>query len=139
MGSAALPLVNKGIFHNLPTFSPDIKGLTAIVTGANGISGFHTLRVLLESPERWIKIWAASRRPPPKDMMALLTEEERSRVEHVAVDFLNTPEEIAKQLTSKSVKADYIFFYSYAQPPPAPGEAIWSNSQELTDTNCAYS
>ena len=39
MGSKSLPLQDKGIYHNLPTFSKDIKGLTAIVTGANGISG----------------------------------------------------------------------------------------------------
>lgn len=43
MGSKGLPLQQKGIYHNLPTFSKDIKGLTAIVTGANGISGFHTM------------------------------------------------------------------------------------------------
>lgn len=24
-----------------------------------GISGFHTMRVLLENPNRWKKIWAA--------------------------------------------------------------------------------
>jgi hypothetical protein len=59
MGSEQLPLQNKGIYKNLPSFSSDIKGLTAIVTGANGISGFHTMRVLLESPERWKKVWAA--------------------------------------------------------------------------------
>ncbi|TKA45528.1 hypothetical protein B0A54_04067 [Friedmanniomyces endolithicus] len=120
-GSEQLPLQNKGIFHNLPTFSPELKDLTAIVTGANGISGFHTMRVLLESPQRWKKVWAASRRPPPEEMMALLSEEQRARVEHVACDFLAKPEEIAAQLKDKGVKAEYIFFYSYAQPKPKPG------------------
>lgn len=110
MGSASLPLQTKGIFRNLPTFSPDITGLTALVTGANGISGFHTMRVLLESPERWKKVWAASRRPPPKEMMDLLTPDQRSRVEHVACDFLTEPGEIAKQLKDKGVTADYVFF-----------------------------
>ena len=137
MGSERLPLQNKGIYRNLPTFSPDIKGLTAIVTGANGISGFHTMRALLESPERWTKVWAASRRPPPKEMMALLTEDQRSRVEHVACDFLSSGEEIAKQLKDKNVTADYVFFYSYAQPKPKPGMPAWSNAQELADTNTA--
>lgn len=56
---AKYPLQNKGIYKNLPQFDPEVKGLTAIVTGANGISGFHTMRVLLESPNRWKKIWAA--------------------------------------------------------------------------------
>lgn len=136
MGSERLPLQNKGIFKNLPSFSPDIKGLTAIVTGANGISGFHTMRVLLESPERWKKVWAASRRPPPKEMMNLLTQDQRSRVEHIALDFLSKPEDIAKQLQDKGVQADYVFFYSYAQPKPEEGKPAWSNAQELSDVNC---
>lgn len=136
MGSAHLPVQTKGIFHSLPTFSSDIKDLTAIVTGANGISGFHTMRVLLESPQRWKKVWAASRRPPPKEMMDLLPAEHRSRVEHVACDFLSKPEEIAQQLKEKNVTADYVFFYSYAQPKPAPGAPAWSNAQELVDVNC---
>ncbi len=137
MGSERLPLQNKGIFKNLPSFDPEIKGLTAIVTGANGISGFHTMRVLLESPDRWKKVWAASRRPPPKEMMALLTDDQRSRVEHVACDFLTKPEEIAEQLKQKNASADYVFFYSYAQPKPDPGKPAWSNAQELVDTNTA--
>ena len=136
MGSERYPLRSSGIFHNLPTFSPDIKGLTAVVTGANGISGFHTMRVLLESPQRWKKIWAASRRPPPEEMMSLLTDDQRSRVEHVACDFLSKPEDIAQALKEKGVTADYVFFYSYLQPKPKPGAAAWSNAQELADTNC---
>lgn len=68
--------------------------------------------------------------------MALLTPEQRARVEHVACDFLSSPEEIANQLKAKGVKADVIFFYSYAQPRPKPGAAPWSNAQELLDTNC---
>ena len=51
-----------------------------------------------------------SRRPPPKEMMNLLTEDQRSRVEHVACDFLSEPEDIAKQLQEKDVTADYVFF-----------------------------
>ncbi|KAK5137165.1 hypothetical protein LTR08_000670 [Meristemomyces frigidus] len=137
MGSEALPVQTKGIFHSLPTFSPDIKDLTAIVTGANGISGFHTMRVLLESPQRWTKVWAASRRPPPKEMMDLLPPEHRERVEHVACDFLTEPEDIARQLKAKGITdVDAVFFYSYLQPKPKPGAPVWSNAQELVDTNC---
>src|ERR1700722_380481 len=136
MGSKHLPLKDSGIFKNLPTFSPDIKGLTAIVTGANGISGFHTMRVLLESPQRWKKVYAISRRPPPPEMMALLPEEHRSRVQHVASDFLSKPQDIAKALTDAKVTADVIFFYSYAQPKPKPGSGAWSNAQELVEVNC---
>lgn len=34
-------IVSKNIYHGLPAFSDDVAGLTAIVTGANGISGDH--------------------------------------------------------------------------------------------------
>ncbi|KAK5684168.1 hypothetical protein LTS10_004032 [Elasticomyces elasticus] len=135
--SEQMPLQTRGIFRNLPTFSSDLKDLTAIVTGANGISGFHTMRVLLESPQRWKKVWGASRRPPPEEMMALLSDEQRARVEHVALDFLSKPEEIASKLEAKGVTGDYVFFYSYAQPRPKPGQGAWSNAQELADTNTA--
>jgi nucleoside-diphosphate-sugar epimerase len=138
MGSERLPLQNKGIFRNLPTFDDGIKDLTAIVTGANGISGFHTMRVLLESPQRWKKVWAASRRPPPEAMMKLLPQEQRDRVEHVALDFLSEPGDIAKALKEKGVSADVVFFYSYAQPAPKPGAGAWSNAQELVDVNCEF-
>jgi nucleoside-diphosphate-sugar epimerase len=136
MGSAGLPLQKRGIFNNLPTFDPSIRGKTAIVTGANGISGFHTLRALLDSPERWTKVWAASRRPPPPEMMGLLLEDARSRVEHVACDFLAEPKDIANQLREKGVTADAIFFYSYAQPKPKDAGPVWSNAEELVEINC---
>ncbi|KIV96338.1 hypothetical protein PV10_00219 [Exophiala mesophila] len=137
MGSAAYPVQQKGIYHNLPTFDPSITGLTAIVTGANGISGFHTMRVLLESPKRWSKVYALSRRPPPKSMMALLTEDQRSRVQHVAADFLEDPQKLADAMSGAGIKADYIFFYSYLQPKPPPGAAVWSNVDELVKVNSA--
>lgn len=135
MGSERYPVHQKDIFHNLPTFDPGITGLTAIVTGANGISGFHTLRVLLESPERWSKVYALSRRPPPQEMLGLLSESERSRLQHVAVDFLEDPSKIAQVLRSVGVTTDYIFFYSYLQPKPDPGAAVWSNAEELVKVN----
>lgn len=137
MGSEALPLHNNGIFKNLPTFSPEIQGLTAIVTGANGISGFFTMRVLLENPNRWRKIWTLSRSPPPKEMMDLLRPEQRDRVEHIKVDFLGKPEDIADALKAKGVTADAVFFYSYLQPKTTiKGSHPWANAQELADVNC---
>ncbi|GIZ48325.1 hypothetical protein CKM354_001139100 [Cercospora kikuchii] len=137
MASQGRPTQNRGIFHSLPTFDESIKNKTAIVTGANGISGFHTMRALLDSPERWTKVWAASRRPPPPEMMELLPKEARSRVEHVACDFLSSPEDIAKQLQEKGVTADYVFFYSYAQPTPKEGAPVWSNAEELVEINAS--
>lgn len=70
-----------------------------------------------------------SRRPPPEEMMALLPQDQRDRVEHVACDFLSKPEEIAKQLKEKNVTGDYIFFYSYAQPKPDPGKPVSPHNQ----------
>lgn len=136
MGSERYPLRNSGIYHNLPTFDPSLKDLTAIITGANGISGFSTLRSLLDSPQRWSKIYAVSRSPPHADMLALLTPEQRARVHHVACDFLEPPATIAQKLQAAHiVHADYIFFYSYLQPRPAPGSAPWANADELVRVN----
>jgi hypothetical protein len=137
MSSSSLPLHNNGIFKNLPTFPTSVQDLTAIITGANGISGFFTMRVLLQSPQRWQKIWTLSRSPPPPELMALLTPEQRDRVEHVAVDFLGKPEDIAKAMSEKGVTADAVFFYSYMQPKTkVKGKHPWSNAQELVDVNC---
>lgn len=138
MGSEGLPVRNSGIYHSLPQFDPSIKDLTAIITGANGISGFQTLRALLDSPQRWAKIYAISRRPPPPEMMSLLTKEQQSRVQHVASDFLKPASEVAEALKAGGVsKVDYVFFYSYLQPPPPKGSAPWSNAEELTKVNTA--
>lgn len=120
---------SKGIYHGLPVFSPDLKDLTAIITGANGISGHHALRVLSQSPERWTKIYCLSRRPP------YIEGGLPSNAEHIALDFLTSPEEIAKVLAEKGVTADYVFFYSYVQPPPVSGKGIWSDAQEMVRVN----
>lgn len=137
MGSEQYPVRNVGIYRNLPDFDPSIKDLTAIITGASGISGFHTLRALLDAPGRWSKIYAVSRSPLPKDMLGLLQPEQRSRVQHVACDLLNSPEDIAKTLEHSNVTADYIFFYSYLQPRPSPGSAPWTNADELVQVNAS--
>lgn len=105
---------SQGIYHGLPTYD-SIKPQVAIITGANGISGFHTLRVLADAPERWSKIYALSRRPPPPRLMDLLGSG-RERVEHVACDFLSSSDEIAKATKGKIQHVDAIFFYSYLQP-----------------------
>jgi NAD(P)-dependent dehydrogenase (short-subunit alcohol dehydrogenase family) len=88
---------SKGIFHGLPTF-PDVTGkkYSAIVTGANGITGTYIVRALAEAPERWGAIYALSRRPP-NDRVA-------DNVKHLSVDFLSSPEDIAKQLKQQISK-----------------------------------
>ncbi|PGH11169.1 hypothetical protein AJ79_05011 [Helicocarpus griseus UAMH5409] len=123
---------SKGIYHGLPVFpeSEDRKGLTAIVTGANGLSGSHMVRVLAESPERWANVYALSRRAP------VVKEGTYANVKHIEMDFLKTePEKLAKELVERGVKADYIFFYSYIQVPPKDEGSIWSDAQELCNAN----
>ncbi|MCJ1300163.1 hypothetical protein MMC08_002957 [Hypocenomyce scalaris] len=120
---------SKGIYYGLPTFPADLKNLKAIVAGANGISGQHMIRAMSQEPERWSEIYALSRRPP-LDKGSL-----GPRTQHVPVDFLTAPEEIAKILKENNVQADYVFFFAYLQPPPKPGQSLWSNAEELCEVN----
>ena len=91
-----------GYFHGLPTFpdKPEYQNLTAIVTGANGISGYHMVKCLAASPERWSKIYSLSRRPPPDYFFDGLGEG-AERVEHVEADFLAKPEVLSAMLKKK--------------------------------------
>lgn len=76
---------------------PKEVGLTAIVTGANGISGYHMVKVLAAAPGRWDKIYCLSRRPPPVYFFEGLGEG-ASRVKHVSADFLEEPTNVADTL-----------------------------------------
>lgn len=127
--SKAQKVYSKGIYHGLPDLSWAPKGLTAVVTGANGISGAHMVKALGESPDRWSKIYALSRRPPsgiwPKT------------VEHVPVDFLESPEKIAQILKEKNIKPDYVFFFSYVLITDENGALQWGD-QRLVDQNSKH-
>lgn len=120
---------SKDIYHGLPVYPDDVKGLSAIITGANGISGHYMLRVLSQSPRRWSKIYCLSRRPPyiPGGLP--------DNAEHIAIDFLKDPSEIGKVLQNKGVKADYVFFFAYLQPAPKEGKGLWSDAKEMTRVN----
>ena len=134
MGSIDQPssqtVYSKGIYHGLPDLSYAPRGMTAVVTGANGISGAHMIRVLAEDPERWTKIYALSRRPPsgtwPKT------------VEHIPLDFLKSPEQIAKVLQERNIKPDYVFFFSYVLVVDDNGALQWGD-QRLVDKNSEFS
>ncbi|GKT43481.1 short chain dehydrogenase sirQ [Colletotrichum spaethianum] len=128
MSSSSAYLRQVGIHRNLPTFNESITGLTAIITGANGISGFNTMRALLDSPQRWQTIYGLSRRPPPESMMALLSHEARSRIKIVTCDFLDGPALIAKSMKLAGVRADYVFYYSYIHKD-------WSEAEALVKSN----
>ncbi|KAI1076792.1 hypothetical protein F5B20DRAFT_593790 [Whalleya microplaca] len=111
-----LTIRSDGIYHGLPVFPESLQGLTAIVTGANGISGTYMLRVLCKAPQRWTKIYALSRRPP---YLAL-----PPHVQHISMDFLQDPEILARQFRENGIKADYVFFFAYIQPQPAAGGSL---------------
>ena len=89
----------KGIYHGLPTFPDSVEGLTAIITGANGMSGQYMLQVLAESPKRWKKIYCLSRRPPA------VRERLPAHAEHIPCDFMKSPQEIGQLLKEKGVTA----------------------------------
>ncbi|KAH8897997.1 hypothetical protein GQ53DRAFT_885061 [Thozetella sp. PMI_491] len=134
-GPTTRTIYSDGIYHGLPTLPDSQQDLTAIVTGANGISGAHMVRTRhfraigrdARHPERWTKIYALSRRPPATELP--------SQVVHVPMDFLDAPEKIAENLMKQGVSADYVFFFAYIQPPPKDGGTIWSAAEELVRVN----
>lgn len=85
------------------------------------------MRVLAENPKRWSNIYALSRRPP--------TGEWPSHVQHIAMDFLTSPGQLADQLKTHNIKADYVFFFAYIQPKPEVEGQIWSAVDELVKVN----
>lgn len=97
---------DRDIFHGLPTFpdTPEYKDLTAIVTGASGISGQHMIRALADSPERWTKVYALARRPPPDYLWKKLGKQ-AGIVKHIPLDFFTKPEDMGKTLHENGVKA----------------------------------
>ncbi|OCK82028.1 hypothetical protein K432DRAFT_433754 [Lepidopterella palustris CBS 459.81] len=119
---------SKGTFHGLPSFPDhDGKKYSVIVTGANGITGAHIIRTLSESPSRWETIYGLSRKSPETTVSP--------NVKSLAIDFLKSPEEIAEKLKTNAIKADYVFFASYVQPPPKAGQGLWSDVEETERLN----
>lgn len=118
---------SRGIYHGLPTFPEDKKNLTAIVAGANGVSGAYMARALGHAPERWGKIYCMSRRPPAVKMP--------EQSEFIQSDLLKDPKELGSQLMEKGVKADYVFFFAYMQAPPKQGGGLWSDAEEMVRLN----
>lgn len=70
-------------------------------------------------------------------MLGLLHADQRSRIQHVACDFLDSGEKIAEALRAANVTATHVFFYSYLQPKPPAGQPLWSNAEELVKVNTA--
>lgn len=135
MTSSTQPLRQSGIYRNLPTFDPAIKGLKAIVCGATGISGFHTIRALLDTPERWSKIYALSRSPLSDELLAFLTDQQRSRIQHVSIDLGSSSTKIAQNFQKAGVEADYLFYYAYLSPKSGKSAMDPSAAEELVEAN----
>ncbi|KAJ5082886.1 hypothetical protein N7532_011929 [Penicillium argentinense] len=128
---------SKGSLHGLPTYPDDpcLTDLNALVTGANGISGYHMVRVLAAAPQRWSRIYCLSRRPPPENFFQDLGDG-APRVEHISVDFLSDPLHIAEALKEKIQRVDHVFFFSYMQTQQKGNVlGMWSDASALADVN----
>lgn len=135
MASDKFPLRQSGIYRNLPSFDPDLQNLHAIVCGATGISGFHTMRALLDTPRRWSKIYAVSRSPFSPALLRVLTAEQQARIQHVSIDMTGPVDDIVQALLSSNVKADYLFFFSYLQPKTSQSAMDVAMAEALIETN----
>ena len=98
MGSKAQQVYSKDIYHGLPVIGEKHRDLHAIVVGASGMSGQSQIDVLLQSPQRFKKVYALSRRPPQAGS-------DSSALQHVAVDLLQNPNETASKLKEGNVQA----------------------------------
>ncbi|KAK1924580.1 NAD(P)-binding protein [Papiliotrema laurentii] len=94
---------------------------TAIVFGANGISGIALLSHLSSQPKsQWKKIIALSRREPVLD-------HQDERIVFKSVDLLGPEEKLEQALKEAGAKdADHVFFYAYVAK---------QDEQELIDVN----
>lgn len=135
MSSASQPLRQSGIYRNLPTFDPKIKGLKAIVCGATGITGIHTIRALLDTPDRWSKVYALSRSQLSEEILQFLTEEQRARLQHISIDLSAAPEETAKTFKDHGVDAEYVFYFAYLQPRSEKSAMDPSTAEDLVESN----
>ncbi|CBF84432.1 hypothetical protein AN9028.2 [Aspergillus nidulans FGSC A4] len=81
---------------------------TALITGANGITGSAILEYLVKNTtaSEWERIIITSRSP-------LKTAVNDSRVEFIALDFSNPPEKLADQMRSQCADVTHAYFSSY--------------------------
>ncbi|KAK3673526.1 hypothetical protein LTR78_006430 [Recurvomyces mirabilis] len=120
---------SQGHCHGLPSLDDNIRGLSAIVVGASGMSGQSMVDILVQTPTRWNKIFALCRRPPKATAES---------VKHVPMDLLKTPEDNAATLSEHSVRADVVFFFGYVQLSAEERKysgASEDSAQKLADVN----
>jgi nucleoside-diphosphate-sugar epimerase len=114
---------------------PQHQGPQAIVCGSTGISGFNTIHSLLDTPDRWPAIYALSRNPLSKDQLALLTDEQQSRIQHVSIDLGSSGQNVGKSFKDAGVEADYGLYNACL--PPKTGESAMdpSTADYLVEAN----
>ncbi|GAA5874724.1 hypothetical protein JCM8547_005194 [Rhodosporidiobolus lusitaniae] len=95
---------------------------TALVFGANGVSGLALLNALTSKPSsEWKKIIAVSRRPA-------VLEHNDDRVEFVSVDLLSSHEELVEKLKKAGAEeTTHVAFYAYVAK---------QDETELIEVNC---
>lgn len=98
MANSTQQVYSNGIYHGLPVIEDSHHGFSAIVVGASGMSGQSQIDVLLQSPRRFKKVFALSRRAPQIG-------EKSSALQHVPVDLLKDPSETAGALKAAQVEA----------------------------------
>jgi hypothetical protein len=91
---AKIEIENDGIYRGLPVYDASYHGKTALVAGANGISGSHMLKAMSRHPEIWSHVYALSRRPPQMNLPPKFAK----NVSHHAIDLLTTSEQVGKEL-----------------------------------------
>lgn len=94
--SSVQQVYSNSIYHGLPVIDPSQRNFKAIVVGASGMSGQSMIDVLTESPDRWSKVYAMSRRPPQTSSV---------NVQHVPLDLLKDTKDIASTLIENGVQA----------------------------------
>ena len=116
---------NDGPYCGLPDY-PGIHGQTAIVVGANGISGQYMLRQLAKHPQRWTKVFSLSRRLPQGFDVP--------QIQHVSVDLLAGVDSIQQALEVANVSADYVFFFAYKESSGDDGK-LWGGQDQMVVEN----
>lgn len=94
---ATQSIKSDGIFYGLPVID-DAQTNSAIVVGASGMSGQSQIDVLLKSLHRFKRVYALSRRAPQPSPNG-------NAAEHVPIDLLQDPNEIAAKLQTQKVQA----------------------------------
>ncbi|KAF4458447.1 nad dependent epimerase dehydratase family [Fusarium albosuccineum] len=117
--------------------TPEYQDLTAIVTGANGLTGGSMVKLLSSLPTRWKHVYCLSRRPPSEQVLRTLGPDAVSRITTITCDFLADPESLARTLSQAIPKVDYTFYFTYMQPQSdkAGLQGQWSNAEALTEAN----